>query len=534
MTVMGLALTLLLIAVYLWALEGIWRVPFRALGVLVAGMTVHNLLSTLLLRLQTPPVLVRGVEAWWYGVLVVIGVQAIRRAARARREQRMPRLVPLDFVAAAFAVLVLGYAALPHSLVPERGNLNDTLVSLRAMLLLPTLYLFGRVFWTDRRDELLWVVRATLGAGIVAGLFGVFELWFVPSRLWVDWGLARFISRLGLSTSGPGGLPATFFEPVGANLGLRRMVSTYLSPPALVDAGLVIAPLAAAVLGPWRIEGLRRVFTWTALAASGVGMLLGVVHLAVVSVIVEFVLLALLLRRREVVISALAVGVGAALALLAYPGVGPLVDSRLDDVRPPAGYTLVRDAVQTAAWLGVPGLRPAGNRPRPPDTASSGSLGQPSPAGQDASLGETVSAWRAGLGSIVTHPAGTGLGSEVARPGSPASGESIFLRIAREIGVAGDVLYTLLYALVLASGAIAYRRAHREPVASGFALIPLVGGLALLPIALAGNVWGDLSVTFLFWWTAGMAASAWPGRVELPVADIQAAAAVPLDRGSRP
>jgi hypothetical protein len=38
-------------------------------------------------------------------------------------------------------------------------------------------------------------------------------------------------------------------------------------------------------------------------------------------------------------------------------------------------------------------------------------------------------------------------------------------------------------------------------------LVAAVGGLALIPITLTSDVWGDLSVTFLFWWAAGYSAT---------------------------
>ena len=38
-------------------------------------------------------------------------------------------------------------------------------------------------------------------------------------------------------------------------------------------------------------------------------------------------------------------------------------------------------------------------------------------------------------------------------------------------------------------------------------IVALVGGFALIPITLTSDVWGDLSVTFLFWWAAGASAT---------------------------
>ena len=43
-------------------------------------------------------------------------------------------------------------------------------------------------------------------------------------------------------------------------------------------------------------------------------------------------------------------------------------------------------------------------------------------------------------------------------------------------------------------------------------LTAFVGGLAIIPIALTNDVWGDLTVLFLFWWAIGYSAAR-PERV---------------------
>ena len=514
MIVVGIGLLLLIVAVYLWALENIWRVPFSALGVLVAGMAVHNFLVMLLIRLRVPSLLIRGIQSWKEGVLLVLGVLLLRRALRAVRERRISRLVPLDAVAVAFVGLTLVYLVVPRSVLPGRGDLRQELVSLRTMLLLPGLYLYGRVFWSDRRADLIWVARAILGAALMVGLFGFFELWFVPTRVWLDWGVNQFTAWLGFTYHGPGGLPENFFQSTGAGLALRRMVSTYISPLGIAYTGLLVVPLAAAVLGPWRLQGLPRGLRWIAFAILGISILLSLTRAAIACFVAEAVLLALLLRRRELVVSGIAVAIAAGLAVFAYPQVAPVVTFGLDDVRLPAGYTLVRDAWRAAAQIGLPGTAraPARRVSSTPSQPGSDLIGR-TLSGQDPSVRGHIAALRAGFAYAMAHPLGSGIGSGVDRFGSTtAPGESALFSITDEIGILGGALYVALYTLAVIAGAYAFRRAPHDPLAAGFALIPFVGGLALVPIMLTSSVWGDFSVTFLFWWTAGMAANAWPGR----------------------
>jgi hypothetical protein len=44
-------------------------------------------------------------------------------------------------------------------------------------------------------------------------------------------------------------------------------------------------------------------------------------------------------------------------------------------------------------------------------------------------------------------------------------------------------------------------------LASALPLVAFAGGIALIPITLTSDVWGDFSVTFLFWWAAGYSAA---------------------------
>ena len=537
MTVVGVGLSMLVVAVYLWALEGIWRVPFRALGVLVAGMAVHNVLIMVLIRFRTPSLLIRGIEAWKEGVLLVLGALVLRLTLRAVRDRRIPRLVPFDGVAAAFVGLVLLYVMLPRSVMPGRGSLSQVLMSLRTLLFLPLLYLYGRVFWTDRREDLRWVARAILGTALLVGLVGLVELWFVPTRVWLGWGVNQFTAWLGVTYHGPGGLPEDFFQGAGAGLALRRMASTFISPLGIAYTGLLMVPLAAAVLGPWRVEGLARGFRWAVFATLGVAILLSLTRAAMIGFVAEAVLLALLLRRREIVVSAVAIGAAAALAVFSYPSVGPVVTLALDDARLPAGYTLVRDAARAAARLGLPGVPPPenGGTSAVPVTPGSDLAGR-ALTGPDLSIRGDLDTLRAGLASTTEHPLGRGLGSEAARVGSATgTGESALFSITGEVGVLGGSLFLALYSLAVVCGGLAFRRVPRDPLAAGFALIPFVGGLALLPIVLTSGAWDFLSVTVLFWWTAGMAARAWPERVAPSVTNPSATvlAGPPPPPGSR-
>ena len=113
MTVVGILLVLLLAGLYAAGIRVILQVPFRALGILVGGMAFHNLVLMILLRLGTPPPLVRIVQSWKEGIVLLLLVLVARAARDAWRSGSRPRLRFLDWLMVAFTVIVIVYAVIP-------------------------------------------------------------------------------------------------------------------------------------------------------------------------------------------------------------------------------------------------------------------------------------------------------------------------------------------------------------------------------------------------------------------------------------
>jgi hypothetical protein len=133
----------------------------------------------------------------------------------------------------------------------------------------------------------------------------------------------------------------------------------------------------------------------------------------------------------------------------------------------------------------------------------------------DPSFAEHVKAVLADLKVAITHPVGEGLGSSgssAVRFGPTTSGgvvlgESAILSTFVDTGVLGGLAYLALFALGLLVSARGLLAAPRGSLQSALALAAVVGGLTLIPISLTSDVWGDLSVTFLFWWAVGYSAT---------------------------
>lgn len=470
---LGTGVALAVLGVTIAAIYVVSRRPFVGLGVLVAGMAVHNFLLMLLLNLRTPAPLVRVMQGWKELVLAALVTVAVVQLVRARRRGERWRWIPMDWIAIAFTGLLVVYLALPSSVLGGDTNLLQKLVAFRVDALIPLLYFLGRVFARPVERDLSVTAWLIVGAGAVVGAFGVYELFFVPTARWLDWGVNLYSSWLGFKYNGPAGLPENFFQSLPDGLLLRRMVSTYISPLGIAYTGLLVFPLAAMLID--------RAKSRVALVASVVagtlfliGVLLAVTRLAELCLVGEVVLLALVWRSRMSMALVPVVGAAVAAVLFWYPAVGPVVDP----------YLLPGESQRhTILYMGDP------------------------------SIAEHLRFLESDLALDIKHPFGAGLGGSVHRfvqttVDTAGTGESAVLGVFGDVGLLGGLLYVALYGFGLYYGLLAVWRARQRSMASAMALIAVVGGVALIPITLTSDVWGDLSVTFLFWWAAGYSASA--------------------------
>jgi len=482
--VLGDLLALLALAVVVLAGWLTWRRPFIGLGVLVAGMAFHNFLIMVLVRLGTLPVFIRTVQIWKEAIIALLVVVAGLRLYRAYRDGSLGRPTALDWVAGAFLLVMLVYLVLPSSVLDGHASTQQRLAAFRIVALFPVLYALGRTYKPANLRDVAVVAWLVVGAAAVVGAFGLIELWFVPTRAWLDWGVNDFSAWLGFHYSGPRGLPENFFQTLGVGLYLRRMVSTYLSPLGIAYTGLLVFPIGVVLLAVQRKRSYGQTLAIIAMVLLLAGILLSVTRLALLSLVGEVVLIAIIVRRPWAYISAPLVIAAVLAVIIVYPQIGPVVDDNLNH----------------------------------PISARSGGVISAS----DPSLLEHLKTVAADLKVAVRHPLGEGLGSSgtsAVRFSSTASsspdyapGESAILTMFVDTGVLGGFLYLALYLLGLYVSARGLLAAHRGSIESALPMAAVVGGLALIPITITNDVWGDLSVTFLFWWAVGYSATLAAGR----------------------
>jgi hypothetical protein len=465
----GVLLSIILLGFFFLAVRVVWRHPFRALGILVGGMAIHNLVLMVLLRLGTPGPVIRIVQSWKEGLLLLLLALVLRRAAPLLRARRLPRLLAIDWVMIALAGLILVYFVLPSGVVGGHASLSQRVLGARVLLLLPLLYLFGRVFFTTSRADLVWNLTVVAGSGALVAFAGLIELWLVPTRTWLDAGVNLLSAWLGFQYHGPQGLPENFFQTAGVGYYLRRMVSTYVSPLPIAYTGLLIVPLAISLLLD-RKSGARPLRIGI-LVLVIFGILFSVTRLAMVSMVGELLVLGVIWRRRWILLTVPMAALLVAAVFYGYPHVGPLVTANLEGV------------------------------PHRPSNIGVVSRTDPSAAEHAATLAQD-------LQYVVQHPLGTGLGTSIHRFGqTTGTGESAFFDVFGEIGYLGGLLYVLAYGLMLVYGLRAWLQSRGDPLLSGLALVSLVGALALAPIMVSSDIWSDFTVTFLVWWAAGFTVS---------------------------
>lgn len=464
-------LLVLLALVYAFAIRLIVRTPFRALGVLVAGAAVHNFIVMILLRLGAPGAVVRLVQAWKEGILLLLFLMAVGLAWSAWRANRRPVLKAPDLAMVAFTVVVLVYFVLPPTLFGTHISLSQRVLGARVLLQLPLLYLLGRVFFSTRRADLVWNLTVIAGSAGVVGLVGFFELWYLPTHAWLSLGVNQFSAWLGFTYHGPLGLPENFFQTAAQGYYLRRMVSTYVSPLPIAYTGMLVLPAAIGLYLTRPVSNRMVMLRVGFICFLVIGVLLSVTRLAMVLLVGEFFLLWIAFFRRWLVWATAAAALLVVAVLVGYVRIGPVVDAQLH----------------------TPAHRPHGLR-----IVSSG----------DPSLREHGATLAYDIQYSIQHPLGTGVGTSIHRFGTTTgTGESAYFDVFGETGVFGGIAFSVAYALILLYALRAFMRNRTDPPLAAFSLVSLIGGLALVPIILTSDVWSDPSLTYLLWWCAGFTVS---------------------------
>ena len=450
MTSVALAIYAVLLAI---AAVAVWRRPVVALPIFVVGLAVHNVAMDALHAWSVRGGSLSAIAAWKEILLAVAIARVALDAARARRLPFTLQLV--DFLAVAFAGIVVLYACVPQGWLGGAATTKGVVYALRHDLTGVAAYFLGRAVvpsWSRTR----WLVLATAAA---VAAWGLIDAYAISLTWWRTNGtVAYFRDQLGYPyTPALSGLPENFvYNAGGEDDVLRRLVSTFLSPLAsayLCAVALLLAPRSrvAAPLAAVAAAGLFWTYTRAAIAAFVLALLL----------------LALVYRRLWIAGAAVAVLVAAVAFAQVYPDLGPQTR-----------YTNAE-----LEWQRENGQLEASGATQSTKRSSE----------------SHVSSLRAGVETVLKHPQGYGLGNagEIAfRTGVELqAGESNYTEIGVETGLLGALLFIAWNVAVV----VALIRARRPEVAAALG--------AVLLVAVQTDAFGIPWLAVCLWWLAGSGVS---------------------------
>ena len=442
-----------------------------ALYAFLVGLAVYNVVMALLYGAGVHGAAIEAIQTWKE---ILLATAALRVARDARVERRLPfRPRPVDWLAVAFAALVVVYALIPQSALGGAASHKGVLEGMRHDLTPVLAYFVGRSLPLGRRDlmALGWTLAGTAAA---VAAFGLVDLYAVPIEWWRDSGAVGFFRHQGYDYHGPGGLPENFVFNSSAGV-FRRLTSLFLSP--LGAAYLLGTALLAAAAGgpllrrPWLLGGLCAL--WAA------ALLMTLSRSTIAGLAGAFVVLAVAVRRPWPALGAVACIVSLFALNAAFPHLAPHTHFFASD----------REYQQANA-------RAHGGLPK-----GGGLLNTSEP-----SFRSHLHLLNVGLRTVADHPQGYGLGNAgvtAVRFKAPLkAGESTYTELGVETGALGGLAFaawslTLLVGLVLAARRLAdeTRRWACAAVASSFALV--------LALGIQTDVLGVLWLAFGIWWLAG-------------------------------
>ncbi|MGH3050276.1 MAG: hypothetical protein ACRDLK_08960, partial [Gaiellaceae bacterium] len=155
----------------------VWRRPVAALYLFVAGLALHNAVMAALYGAGVRGSVLTAIAAWKE---ILLAVALARVALDAWRAREWPFRWGLpDWLALAFAALVVVYAIVPQSALGGQAGTKAVALALRHDLVPVAAYFLGRSLRLDRchLSRLAWTLLGT--AGFVAGV-GLVDVYAVP------------------------------------------------------------------------------------------------------------------------------------------------------------------------------------------------------------------------------------------------------------------------------------------------------------------------------------------------------------------
>ncbi len=456
----------------------VWRRPLLALYAFVVGLILNNTVFLLLFAAGARGWQLTAAQAW-KEILLAIALARVARDAIARRALVFRPAWP-DVTAMAFGLFVLAYALLPQHLLGGDAGPKAELYGMRHYLLPVAAYFVGRSLPLGRHD-LRRLVMLILGAAALSAAAGIVEEYFVSVEQWHSLGAGRYYTQqLGFPhLHGPGGLPENFVFNTADGLH-RRLASFFLSPLGSAYFFLVALLLAAAGI----VETAQRRLLLLASTLAFAGLLFAFTRSALAALALGLVVLAAAARR----VAPLAIAACVIVVAVAFAAI-------FTDVAPRTHFLPADLSYQQRH------AREHGRLPRGKPLETTVELSDPS-------VESHLTELRAGAHDLLEHPQGHGVGNSGQTAArfevSSRAGESFYLELGADVGVAGLSLWVAFSVLTLGS-LFAGARGRGDPLVRRFAGGVFAAGVAIAVLAVISDVWGAPWLTYVLWWLSGSA-----------------------------
>ncbi len=438
--------------------------PTRGLALFAWLLPIHSLVLAFLFGvLRLPENTVRLTAAWkevLLGALVIAA--AVRVLVPGRRGHRITQQLGgvtwTDLTVAGLIVLALCFLLADDAWLASDLTTTGRLYAFRDSAFFLFLYFVGRSSGHDVAED-GGIVRQLFAVGLILATVAVFEDLFVPPELLVAIGATRYFQEfLGLTaftSANSYGLPDAYWTVVGGTL-LRRAGATFLSSQGLAVAMLLFIPAASVAV--FRRDRPARAWRWVAYGVVWIGLLLTFTRMSILAGLVEAATVALVFRRRWVVVGLIVGGIGVVIAGIALiPG-------------------LAKFLVETLTF----------------QTSSS--------------LTHTTE-WTRGLQALADNPLGHGLGraDQIAArfgQGPALTGDNLYLKYGAELGVAGFLIHA---AILVGIGATAWRLVRRAsaPHITAIGALTLAATFGLAMNGMTAVVYNSNYLAYIYFWLGG-------------------------------
>ena len=360
---------------------------------------------------------------------------------------RVQRFHTLDLLVFLFLALNILYLILPWG-----SSFIIRLQAFRLHIFWFVVYWLGRSVPLSNKAQKL-ILGSLLGIGILAGLFTIVEVFFLPLTWPNHIGLMDYLGTFfNMSPRGNYGLTWTFETASG----IRRRSAFFANPLELASSTLLTGAAAFYLITHFKSLTRGRIVSLISYGLITLSLILAVSRASLIAFFVQLLVMSIWLQKRVYTFLALGSGVVGIIVFLFF-----------------SGNSVRQHFVETITFE---------------NSSSQGHLAK----------------WVEGLEAIQANPLGLGLGNSGhtgARFSTQVGGENQFIIIGVDLGIIGLVLYATI--LISAIWYARYAFTKMTGLTKALVFIAASANLGLLIPTFTSHIETYIFVKYLTWWLVG-------------------------------